>query len=282
MIESREAGVLLHITSLPGPFGIGELGASARRFIDQLSDMQVGVWQFLPVGPTAFGDSPYQSLSTFAGNELLIDIGELVDFGLLYEDEVADLETLPGQYVDFGALIPIKSRLLTIAASRFGSTADKSVLEEFASFVAQHDAAWLRDYALYRILKSKHGARSWVDWPRQYKNRDAAALQGFEESEATQIEAVKIAQFLFFRQWAALREYAHKKGVRLFGDLPIYIAMDSSDAWANREILRLDDNGEADCVAGVPPDYFSEDGQLWGNPLYDWAAHAADNYALVD
>lgn len=278
MIESREAGVLLHITSLPGPFGIGELGASARRFIDQLSDMQVGVWQFLPVGPTAFGDSPYQSLSTFAGNELLIDIGELVDFGLLYEDEVADLETLPGQYVDFGALIPIKSRLLTIAASRFGSTADKSVLEEFASFVAQHDAAWLRDYALYRILKSKHGARSWVDWPRQYKNRDAAALQGFEESEATQIEAVKIAQFLFFRQWAALREYAHKKGVRLFGDLPIYIAMDSSDAWANREILRLDDNGEADCVAGVPPDYFSEDGQLWGNPLYDWAAHAADNY----
>ena len=279
MTKSRDAGILLHITSLPGPYGIGELGASARRFIDQLSDMHISVWQFLPLGPTAFGDSPYQSLSTFAGNELLIDIGDLVDFGLLYEDEVADLVSLPEQHVDFSALIPIKSRLLTIAASRFGSAADKSVREEYAAFLREHDAAWLRDYALYRVLKSKHGARPWPEWPIEHKNRDATALQAFEQSEFTQIEAVKITQFLFFRQWTALRIYAHQNGVRLFGDLPIYVAMDSADAWANREILRIDNSGNPDCVAGVPPDYFSEDGQLWGNPLYDWAAHAGDNYA---
>ena len=278
MTKSRGAGILLHISSLPGPYGIGELGASARRFIDQLSSMQISVWQFLPLGPTAFGDSPYQSLSTFAGNELLIDIGDLVDFGLLYEDEVADLATLPEQHVDFSALIPIKSRLLTIAASRFGSTADKSVRDEYKAFLREHDSSWLRDYSLYRVLKLKHGARPWVEWPIEHKNRDATALQAFEHFESTQIEAVKITQFLFFRQWAALRNYARKKGVRLFGDLPIYIAMDSADAWANREILRMDQSGNPDCVAGVPPDYFSDDGQLWGNPLYDWAVHAADQY----
>jgi 4-alpha-glucanotransferase len=277
--NSREAGVILHISSLPGRYGIGELGKSARWFVDQLSDMQIAVWQFLPLGPTAFGDSPYQSLSTFAGNELLIDIGDLVDLGLLYEEEVADLAGLPDHCVDFSALIPIKNRLLTIAASRFRNTVNESVLEEYASFLRQHDAAWLRDYALYRVLKSKHGARSWVEWPAQFKNRDETALLAIEESESTQIEAVKITQFLFFRQWAALRDYANNKGVRLFGDLPIYIAMDSADAWGKRELLKMDDHGNPDGVAGVPPDYFSEDGQLWGNPLYDWAAHAADNYA---
>lgn len=275
---SRRAGVCLHLSSLPGPYGIGELGASARQFIDTMVAMQLSVWQFLPLGPTAYGDSPYQPLSTFAGNELLIDIGELVTLGLLTEDEVSDLLALPTKFVDYGNLIPVKNRLLEIAAARFRTVADAAMQKEFAGFLARNDDAWLHDYAVFRILKNRHHLKPWPEWEPRYANRDAVAIRQIERDETDSIRAIKTLQFLFFRQWFALRDYAHRNGVLLFGDMPICIALDSSDAWANREILLVDENGRPGSVAGVPPDYFSEDGQLWGNPLYDWKKHAANGY----
>ena len=277
--RQRRAGVCLHITSLPGPYGIGEIGRSARAFIDRMVAMELSVWQFLPLGPTAYGDSPYQPLSTFAGNEMLVDIGDLIDLGLLSDDEAWELTTLPERYVDYGALIPIKARLLYLAASRFEEVADDEVLDDLNAFLARHDDAWLHDYALYRVLKTNHGERPWPEWRPEYVHREPAALRRLESQEADRLRSLKIIQYLFFRQWSRLRHYAHDKGIELFGDMPIYIALDSADAWANRSILRIDKDGRPDSVAGVPPDYFSEDGQLWGNPLYDWDRHAADNYA---
>ena len=278
MPHGRRAGVCLHLSSLPGPYGIGELGAAARAFVDTMASMQLAVWQFLPVGPTAYGDSPYQPLSTFAGNEMLIDIGDLIGLGLLNRGEVDELTTLPERHVDYGALIPIKNRLLHLAANRFENQVSNELLSDFKRFVKQDDDEWLHDYALFRILKSSHGERPWPEWQPEFVHRDAEALARIEEQEAGQIRVIKIIQFLFFRQWYGLRDYAHKSGIVLFGDMPIYIALDSADAWANREILRIDKDGRPDHVAGVPPDYFSADGQLWGNPLYDWEKHAASGY----
>jgi 4-alpha-glucanotransferase len=276
--KRRQAGVYLHLTSLPGPYGIGEIGAAARDFVDTMRSMELSVWQFLPLGPTAYGDSPYQPLSTFAGNEMLVDIDDLIELGLLTDDEVAELTTLPDRYVDYGALIPIKSRLLSLAASRFDETVGDSIQSDFKGFLERNDDSWLHDYAVFRILKTRHGERPWPEWQPQFVHRDEAALAQLEASEARRIRAIKIIQYLFFRQWRMLRDYAHANGVTLFGDMPICIALDSSDAWANRDILRIDENGRPDHVAGVPPDYFSADGQLWGNPLYDWDQHAANGY----
>jgi 4-alpha-glucanotransferase len=275
---NRQGGVCLHIASLPGPYGIGEIGAEARKFVDTMCRMQLGVWQFLPTGPTAYGDSPYQPLSTFAGNEMLISIGDLLEMGLLEAYEVEELTALPTDYVDYGALIPIKNRLLDIAARRFPYKAGDSLMAEYHEFIAANDSTWLHDYALFRILKARHGERPWPEWKPEYVHRDATALQELEEIAAGQIKAIKIIQFLFHYQWRRFREYARTNGVSLFGDMPIYIALDSSDAWANRDILCLDEDGHPDNVAGVPPDYFSDDGQLWGNPLYDWEKHAANGY----
>ena len=277
--DSRRAGVSLHITSLPGPYGIGEAGRFARTFIDRMVQMQLCVWQFLPTGPTAYGDSPYQPLSTFAGNEMLIDIDNLIDLQLLQEIEVSDLKTLPETFVDYDNLIPIKNRLLRLAASRFKDIASKNLTADFDDFVLRHDSNWLHDYAVFRILKDLHDGRAWPEWRSDYANRDEAALRGIEEKEANSIAQIKVLQFLFFRQWCALHKYAQLNGVSLFGDLPIYIALDSADAWANRDILKVDKHGQPDGVAGVPPDYFSEDGQLWGNPLYDWSYHAMNDYS---
>ena len=275
----RQAGVCLHITSLPGPCGIGEIGQAARSFIDRMVDMKLSVWQFLPLGPTAYGDSPYQPLSTYAGNEMLVDIGDLVDLGLLSADEVTELRALPEHHVDYGALIPIKARLLYLAASRFDATVDTERQRDFEEFLSHNDEKWLHDYALFRVLKTKHGERPWPEWQPEFVHREPQALAKLEVDDADRIRALKIIQFLFFAQWARLRKHARNKGITLFGDMPIYIALDSADAWANRSILRIDKDGRPDAVAGVPPDYFSEDGQLWGNPLYDWDRHAADNYA---
>lgn len=276
---ARQAGVCLHITSLPGPYGIGELGRCARAFVDVMAQMRLSVWQFLPIGPTAYGDSPYQPLSTFAGNEMLIDVENLLDLGLLRNDEVVDLLALPSAHVEYGALIPIKNRLLNLAAARFKSVADDALKADFEQFVKRNHDSWLHDYAVFRILKSRHGESAWPKWSPEYVHREKAALSELEEKEARRIEAIKVLQFLFFRQWWSLKNYANAKGVSLFGDMPICIALDSSDAWANRDLLRVDEDGNPDCVAGVPPDYFSEDGQLWGNPLYDWEHHAANGYS---
>ncbi len=274
----KQAGVGLHLTSLPGRFGIGEIGQSARAFIDAMNRMQLGVWQFLPTGPTAYGDSPYQPLSTFAGNELLVDVLELQRIGLLKASEMAELAALPSNFVDYGTLIPIKTKVLRLAAGRFPATANSALKSACDQFVEQHDQHWLHDYALFRLLKAKHRERPWPEWQAEYVHREPAALRALEKSAAADIDAIKVTQFLFHHQWQQLRAYANGRGVRLFGDMPIYIALDSADAWANPQILRIDADGRPENVAGVPPDYFSEDGQLWGNPLYAWDAHAANGY----
>jgi len=274
----RQAGVCLHITSLPGPYGIGEIGQYARQFVDTMVDMQLGVWQFLPTGPTAYGDSPYQPLSTFAGNELLIDVSDLILKGFLSKEEASKLTRLPRSFVDYGALIPIKTGILQLAVSRFEERADKDLKNAYRTFLEENEERWLHDYALFRILKSDHGERPWPEWQPEYVHRDEKAIHEIEASAASRIEAIKIVQFLFHHQWKGLRDYANQNGVRLFGDMPICIALDSADAWASREILRIDRDGKPDHVAGVPPDYFSEDGQLWGNPLYAWENHAANEY----
>jgi 4-alpha-glucanotransferase len=279
LLPQRRAGVSLHLSSLPGPYGIGEIGRNARDFVDTLRRMELSVWQFLPLGPTAYGDSPYQPLSSFAGNEMLIDTEALIDAGFLSKSEVDELTTLPDRYVDYGALIPIKKRILALAASRFDDIADDETRADFAAFVDAHDKTWLDDYALFRILKSRHGQRPWPEWQPEYVHRDADALAALRDSAAADIRKFKIEQYWFHTQWQVLRTYAHARGVELFGDMPIYIALDSADAWANREILRIDRDGNPDAVAGVPPDYFSEDGQLWGNPLYNWQTHAETGYA---
>ncbi|MEM1175151.1 MAG: 4-alpha-glucanotransferase [Pseudomonadota bacterium] len=278
LLTDKRAGVSLHITSLPGDYGVGEIGAHARTFTDTLKSMGIGVWQFLPTGPTAYGDSPYQPLSTFAGNENLIDVEDLVRRGLLTDDEVAPLRRLPRDTVDYGHLIPHKQALLAMAAVRFKQQATAAQKAEYDAFLEQHDEAWLHDYALFRILKSAHGERPWHEWDPKYAQRDDAALRELAETDAEKIEVIKTIQCLFFHQWHGFRTYANEQGIHLFGDMPIYIALDSSDAWANRGILRVNEEGHPEAVAGVPPDYFSEDGQLWGNPLYAWDRHADDNY----
>ena len=268
----------LHITSLPGPCGIGDIGHAAYDFIDFLRSSGLGVWQFLPLGPTGYGNSPYQPLSSFAGNELLIAVDDLVDLGLLRAREAAPLAELPAESVDFDALIPRKSALLALAAGRFGARATTGLATEFEDFVAAHDEAWLRDYALFRVLKSVGGDRSWQAWPEEFRAREPAALRRFEQERREHLAEVRIQQFLFDRQWRALRRYANESGVLMFGDLPIYIALDSADAWSHPGLLSLGGDGWPTAVAGVPPDYFSADGQLWGNPLYDWPRHAVTGY----
>jgi len=274
----RQAGVCLHITSLPGRRGIGEIGRDALAFVDTLRRMQLGVWQFLPTGPTAYGDSPYQLLSTFAGNEMLIATGDLVEAGLLRPAETAALEELPRDRVDYAALIPLKTALLQVAAARFDRVADSAMKSARDDFCEEHDAAWLHDYARYRILKSRHGERPWPEWEERYVHRQPEALAELEAEAGAAIDMIRTIQFLFRHQWRRLRAYAHEQGVRLFGDMPIYIPLDSADAWANPDLLQLDGNGRPERVAGVPPDYFSADGQLWGNPLYAWDRHAAADY----
>jgi 4-alpha-glucanotransferase len=268
----------MHITSLPGPYGIGEIGAHARAFVDCMRDMKLSIWQILPTGPTAYGDSPYQALSTFAGNEMLIDIGNLVDLGFLTEREVSELSTLPERFVDYGALIPSKNRLLDLAAERFKTSANDELKAVYANFLEENDERWLNDYAVFRVLKTRHGQRPWPEWQPEYVHREPRALREFEASAAQEIELIKIVQCVFHLQWQTFKAYANHHGIRLFGDLPICIALDSADAWANREMLQIDEDGRPGHVAGVPPDYFSKDGQLWGNPLYKWEHHRDTGY----
>jgi 4-alpha-glucanotransferase len=275
---ARRAGVCLHISSLPGAFGIGEIGGAARDFIGTLQQMGLSVWQFLPLGPTGYGDSPYQPLSSFAGNELLIDVADLIKRRLLPARECNELRCLPHDTVAFEQLIPEKWRVLRIAAARFDERKSASRQAAFRHFCEQHDETWLHDYALYRVLKSHQDNRPWTEWAAPLARREPAALREFADVAAADIRAIKILQFLFFAQWQRLRDVAANAGITLFGDLPIYIALDSAEAWAHPELLLLDEHSRPQQVAGVPPDYFSEDGQLWGNPLYDWERHAADGF----
>ncbi len=278
MKMGRQAGIGLHISSLPGEHGIGDIADSALSFLDKLVEMEIGVWQYLPTGPTAYGDSPYQPLSAFAGNAMLIGLKPLVRDGLLKERDLDGLCGLPDDHVDYGRLIPIKRGVLKKAAQNFHAQPGHPLRPEYKDFLHQHGEHWLDDYVLFRVLKTLHGERPWPEWEKKFVHRDPTALERVKNELGGDIECARIIQFLFWNQWKNLRSAAARKGIRLFGDMPIYIALDSSDAWAHPQRLLIDADGWPSHIAGVPPDYFSEDGQLWGNPLYDWAYHERTGY----
>ena len=268
----------MHFASLAGPHGIGDIGDCARNFVDKLVRLKMAVLQFLPTGPTAYGDSPYQPLSAFAGNEMLIGMDPLIRRGLLAEVEVEALTGLSSTSVDYGNLIPAKHALLAQAAARFDTRADSRLKTAYDDFLHRHNSSWLSDYAVYRVLKTMHDERPWPEWSQSFIRREHTAMQNICDTNREAIEHIKIIQFLFDRQWMALKQYANESRIQLFGDMPIYIALDSADAWAHPEILLIDDDGRPSHVSGVPPDYFSADGQLWGNPLYDWEFHRSSGY----
>lgn len=279
LLVPKRAGICLHVTSLPGQYGIGEIGAAARRFIRQLKDMRVSVWQVLPAGPTGFGNSPYQALSLFAGNEMLIDVETLIKEGYLGKRDVEPLLGLSRGAVDYERLVPAKAAVLQNAADRFGGRARAQDRAAFDDFLHRSDQRWLHDYACYRVLKHRYGERAWPHWERGHRRRYIRALAKLERDARVEIDRVKILQFHFHRQWRALRDFAAESGVLLFGDMPIYMAADSADAWTRPDLLQVDRDGVATAVAGVPPDYFDPDGQLWGNPLYRWPRHKKEHFA---
>jgi 4-alpha-glucanotransferase len=264
----RSSGILLHPTSLPSPHGIGDLGADARRFVDFLAEAGQTLWQVLPLGPTGYGDSPYQCLSAWAGNPMLISLEWLVERGWLEASALAGAPKFPDDHVDFEQLVPWKTALLESAAQR------GSGFEAFCD-ANQH---WLDDFALFVALKEQHRGVAWTQWEPGARDREPQALEKWRQQLAAPIAAQKFLQFVFFEQWRELREYARARGVRIMGDLPIYVSHDSADVWVNRQYFHLDAQGNATAVSGVPPDYFSQTGQLWGNPIYRWEALARDGY----
>jgi 4-alpha-glucanotransferase len=275
--SNRSAGILFHPTSLPGPYGIGDLGPAAFAWIDALARTGQTWWQVLPLGPTGFGDSPYQSFSAFAGNPYLVSPDFLVRDGLLKRSDVEGV-AFPADRVDYGPVIEFKSQLHERAWENFRAGSAPGLRDAFEGFCKQH-ASWLDDFALFMALKDAHGGKGWAEWPQSLVLRHPAALSEAGEALADGIGLHRFRQFLFFRQWEEMKRYAQSKSVRLIGDLPIFVSADSVDVWANHELFLLDAQRHSTVVAGVPPDYFSRTGQLWGNPLYNWDALRQTGYA---
>ena len=269
----RESGILMHITSLPSPYGVGTLGKEAYRFVDFLAKAGQRYWQILPVTPTGFGDSPYQSCSTFAGNPYLIDLDLLVEDGLLKKREITKIKWSedPGR-VSFGFLYQHRGAVLRLAFRRFR---EKEKLEAFC----HANDGWIWDFAMFMALKDAHGGKPWYQWEDPLKFRDDAALTAAWHTYREDIDYHLFVQYLFQKQWDALRAYARQKGVQIIGDVPIYVPLDSADVWSNPHLFQLDENLDPTAVAGCPPDGFNADGQLWGNPLYRWEAHEQERFS---
>lgn len=275
--DFRQSGILVHPTSFPSPYGIGDLGKGAYDFIDFLKESGQTLWQCLPLGHTGFGDSPYQAFSAFAGQPLIISPERLIDWELLTLEDLPPHPEWDNTHVDYGPLIEFKTALLKKAHENFLSTPVVSLLDEFRTFCLDN-SAWLPDYALFMTLKEVHEGKPWTEWDLTYRFPNTAvknaALKEFEET----VHYYQFIQYVFFKQWQELRNYAHDNGIQIIGDIPIFVSTDSADVWAHKELFQLDKDGYPTVVAGVPPDYFSATGQLWGNPLYDWDAHKKENY----
>ncbi|MDR2897220.1 MAG: 4-alpha-glucanotransferase [Spirochaetaceae bacterium] len=288
MDNTRKSGILLHPTSLPGTPGIGTIGKEAYRFVDWLSSAKQSLWQILPLGPTGYGDSPYASFSTFAGNPLIVDIDMLVESGYLSGEQALPPEFIRNEgYVDFGAVVFWKIPLLKLAASQFLDSAKKEDRTRYEAF-KNDNAGWLDNYSIFMSIKEYYDEEArkadvqgamWNNyWPRELAIRDPKAVSDWHSLHVREAEVHKVIQFFFFTQWRALKKYANEQGVSIIGDIPIFVAPDSADVWANQRLFQLDENGAPEVVAGVPPDYFSATGQLWGNPLYDWDEMQKDKY----
>lgn len=279
-LEQRGAGVLLHPTSFPGKEGIGTLGEESHRFLDFLQAAGMHFWQICPLGPTGYGDSPYQCFSAFAGNPYLINLEEMMERGFLTEAELEPVRKLPQDKVDFGALWQAKWKLLARAHQRFVAAGRPDWDgESFEDFVAR-EKSWLEPYALFMAIKSQNGGNAWTEWPPEQRSyARASQLAGLAKLVDKDRDAQRFYQYVFFSQWQALRIEAQRRGIQIIGDMPIFVSADSADVWANPELFDLDEKtGKPRHMAGVPPDYFSEDGQLWGNPLYIWQRHADTQY----
>lgn len=273
----RQAGILMHVTSLPGAHGIGDLGDGALRFLDFLEAAGQGLWQILPLTPLGLGHSPYASPSAMAGNPLLISLDLLLREGLLTPDEVAAPETLQAGRVDYDAVGGFKLNRLRRAHLRFKADASPEQRSAYDDF-CEGAAEWLEDYSLFMALRDAHGSSIWIEWERDLARRQPEAMERARRELSETIDFHKFAQFQFSRQWSALRSYANGHGVRIVGDIPIFVALDSADVWSHQELFHLDERGRPAVVAGVPPDYFSRTGQRWGNPLYRWDRMAEQGY----
>jgi len=271
---NRSAGVLLHPSCLPSHFGIGDLGPEASAYVSWLAAAGISWWQVLPLHPPGPGFSPYSATSTFAGNPLLISPEALVENGLLDEDDFASAPPFVDHSVDFDQVVPFKTELLRRACARFVNAPPPILARELEQFRVTH-RHWLEDYARYAALKATQAGAPWYEWPKQLQQRDSSAVERFVADHPEEILFVELSQLLFHRQWQALRSFANELGVRILGDVPIFVAYDSAEVWAHPELFLLDEQRRPTVVAGVPPDYFSATGQLWGNPLYDWS-HSAD------
>jgi 4-alpha-glucanotransferase len=267
----------LHPTSLPGEFGIGDLGDASTQFVDFLQKSGQRLWQVLPLGPTGYGDSPYQCYSAFAGNPLLIGPQRLVEDSLLSKNDIASHPSFNQDRVQYGAVFEFKSALLKTAFLNFQKTDDEEMKKIFGEFCSA-TAFWLDDYALFRALKDHHEGRAWNTWEPGLVRRDPAALESARKELHDEVEAQKFYQLLFFKQWRDVKEACRERNVSVIGDMPIFVAHDSADVWSNQHLFKLNKNGEPRVVAGVPPDYFSKTGQLWGNPIYDWDRMRADGF----
>ncbi len=274
----RRCGVLLHPTSLPSPHGIGTLGEEALRFVELLYKTKVSLWQILPLGPTGYGDSPYAARSSFAGNELLVDLPELVYDGYLPATALLGAPVFSGDRVDYGAVRAHKEPLLTLAADTFLAKAEGEDRRAYERFVAENDF-WLADYSLYATLAAHYNDSRWYSqWPKALRLREEKALAAARKEHHNAIERVQVIQYFFFRQWEAVKRYANEHQISILGDLPIFVAPDSCDAWVDRHLMKIDRDGVQLAQSGVPPDAFSDEGQLWGNPVYDWPAHQAEDF----
>jgi len=273
---NRSAGVLLHPTSLPGRFGVGDLGDALMSFLDWAESAGMHIWQVLPLNPPGFGYSPYGCISSFAGNPLLISPQRLVEQDLLPASAIEKVPAFPDDHVDFDAVTNFKNDILRASFDHFEANAENDRRTALKRF--ERDNKWLPEWALYAALKDKYAGKQWSAWPREIARREKEAIAAATEELASEIRFHKYVQWLFFTQWAAVREAAYARKIRIMGDIPIYVAGDSADVWANRNLFQLDENGEPRFVAGVPPDYFSETGQRWGNPLYDWDKMRSQNF----
>jgi 4-alpha-glucanotransferase len=274
----RRSGILMHPTSLPGRFGIGDLGDAAFEFVDFLAGCGQSYWQILPLSPTGYGDSPYQGLSALAGNPMLISPEKLVEAGHLTAADLEEVPPFPDDRVDFGPVIETKTGLLNRAFANFRQQAPARQRAAFARF-CRDEAAWLDDFSLFMALKEAHDLRPWHEWEAGAAARQPDALARWRESLADEIEKQKYRQWQFFEQWLAVKAYANEQGLRIIGDIPIFVALDSVDVWANTELFQFDEDLQPVVVSGVPPDYFSETGQLWGHPLYRWERIGQEGYA---
>ncbi|NIM93727.1 MAG: 4-alpha-glucanotransferase [Anaerolineales bacterium] len=276
--NGRAGGILLHPTSLPGRDGIGDLGDGALHWLDWLKSTGCSIWQVLPLGPTGYGDSPYQSFSTKAGNPMLIDLRALIGDGLLRNEDFNFDETFSEDRVEYGPVIQHKDGLLRLASERFRSGSGEKLRVDYQAFCLDHQE-WLDEFSLFMALKEANSGAPWPSWDQSLRQRVPEAIEGAKIELAEKIEDHKLRQFLFFRQWTIIRRKAENLGIKIIGDVPIFLAHDSADVWTNFELFHLDREGMPTVVAGVPPDYFSPTGQLWGNPLYRWDLLKEEDYA---